>query len=68
MTIWDYADECGNVRLADLAREAGVDKRTAAKWLDAGLVPYRRLPLSGQIRLKAPDVERFLAGLRLQQP
>jgi len=68
MTIWDYADECGNVRLADLAREAGVDRRTAAKWVESGLVPFRRLPISGQVRLKAGDVEAFLTHLEGRKP
>jgi len=67
MTIWSAADEAGNVRVSDVAREAGVDRRTVTKWLDAGLIPYRRLPMSNQVRLKADDVEVFLVQLERRQ-
>jgi predicted site-specific integrase-resolvase len=63
ITIWDMADECGNVRLTQLAKAAGVDRRTAKKWVDAGLIPVRHLPVSGWIILRARDVEVFLAQM-----
>jgi len=63
MSIWDLADARGNVRLADLAHEAGVDLRTARKWVDANLLPHRHLPLSRRVTLKAGDVEQFLASI-----
>ena len=63
MSIWDCADSHGNVRLADFAREAGVDRRTARKWVDAGLIPARCLPVSHVYVLKAGDVEEFLENL-----
>ena len=46
----------------------GVDRRTAAKWVEAGLVPSRRLPISGQVRLKAGDVEAFLLRIEQHRP
>lgn len=63
LTIWDKADAFGNVRLGHFASAAGVDKRTAKKWVDAGLIPVRRLPESGWIVLRAEDVEVFLTRL-----
>lgn len=68
MTIWDVADSRGNVRLADLAREAGVDRRTARKWVDAGLIPARCLPHSNILIIKAHDVEVFMRSLTIGRP
>jgi excisionase family DNA binding protein len=62
MTIWDMADACGNVRVSHVAAEAGVGKRVVYKWVDAGLLKYRRLP-DGHLRFKAADVEAFLGGM-----
>lgn len=68
MSIWDLADARGNVRLVDLAHEAGVDLRTARKWVDADLLPHRHLPLSGRVVMKAGDVEQFLMSLERKSP
>jgi excisionase family DNA binding protein len=61
MSIWDLADSRGNVRVRDVAAEAGVDRQTVYKWVENGTIPCRRLPGSGRIMFKAGDVERFLA-------
>ena len=63
MSIWDMADSCGNVRARDVAAEAGVDPRTVYKWVEAGLLPCRRLPGSGRMMFKAAEVEAFLSAL-----
>jgi hypothetical protein len=68
ITIWDMADACGNVRLTQFARAAGVDRRTAQKWIDAKLIPVRHLPVSGWVVLRARDVETFLAQMGGAKP
>ena len=64
LTIWDMADRCGNVRVKDVAEAAGVTPQTIRKWVDCGLLPYRRLPLSRRIVFEVADVDRFLAELK----
>jgi hypothetical protein len=59
LTIWDFADECGNVGVADVARAYGVDAQTVRKWIDARLLPVRRVPLGRKIIIKADDVDWF---------
>lgn len=59
LTIWDLADPCGNVTVADVARSYGVHGDTVRKWIDAGLLPVKRIPSGRRIIIKADDVERF---------
>lgn len=59
LTIWTLADEGQNVTIADVAKVYGVDPRTVRKWIDAGLLPARRLPTSGRFLIKADDVDWF---------
>jgi hypothetical protein len=59
LTIWDLADDCGNVTKAHVARVYGVDPRTVQKWLDAKLLPCRNLPSGRRIIIKAADVVAF---------
>jgi predicted site-specific integrase-resolvase len=63
MSIWDLADSRGNVRVKDVAAEAGVDARTVYKWVECGLLRCRRLPRSGRLMFKATDVEAFMVSL-----
>ena len=59
LTIWDLADECGNVGVEDVARVFGVDKRTVRKWVDSKLLPARALPSGRKLLIKADDVDWF---------
>ena len=63
LTIWDLADPCGNLRVRDVAAAAGVNRQTVYKWVDYGLLPCRRLPISRRLMFSAQDVERFLTEL-----
>jgi excisionase family DNA binding protein len=48
------------VTSGEAAEIMGVSRSTIKRYVEAGLLPYRRLP-SGHLRIKRADVER-LAG------
>lgn len=59
LTIWDVADECGNLRARDVARLIGVDRQTVYKYVECGVLPCRRLP-GGYMVFRAEDVARLV--------
>jgi excisionase family DNA binding protein len=49
----------------------GVDRRTVYKWIDAGLLPARKLPSMGatrntEWRIRADDVDWFSDGVHME--
>jgi predicted DNA-binding transcriptional regulator AlpA len=68
LTIWDLADRAGNVRVKDVAAVVGVDRQTIYKFVACGLLPCRRLPISGRMMFKAGDVERFMSQMAVDNP
>lgn len=64
LTIWDRADQYGNLAVADIAESYGVDVRTVRKWIDAGLLPARQLPHGGRFVVRVDELKRFDASLR----
>ena len=65
LTIWDLAGDAAYVGVGAVATLFDVDKRVVRKWIDAGVLPACRLPGRGDLRIRADEVERFAASMRM---
>jgi excisionase family DNA binding protein len=65
LTIWERAGDSAYVGVGEVAAFFRVDRRVVRKWIDAGVLPACRLPGRGDLRIRADEVERFAASMRM---